>query len=164
MRIAPPLALAALILAAAPASASERAGDPGTNVDMPFLIVPMSKDDKLLGYSYISSKLVASSQAAALEIRNKIAFIQDAYVRDVYGAPVSLASDPTAIDTALLASRLVADARRIVGAAKVSRVIFGDGDKDTGIKFAPLHPTQTPAPADQPATVASASAPAKPKP
>src|SRR5258707_4695300 len=100
MRHAP--LLAALLLAvwaAAPACAAEKAGDPGTNVDMPFLIAPMSKDGKLLGYAYISSRLVASSQRAALDIRDKIAFIQDALVRDVNAVPVSRASDPTAVDT-----------------------------------------------------------------
>ncbi len=83
-------------------------------------------------------------------------------MRDVNAASASLASDPTAIDAALLASRLVADARRIVGTAKVSRIIFGDGDKDTGIKFAPLHPSQTPVRADQ--TDNASPPPAKPKP
>lgn len=164
-------AVLATLIAASPSIAAEKAGDPGTNVDMPFLIVPMSKDGKLLGYSYVSSKLVASSQAAALEIRDKIAFIQDLYVRDVNASPVSLASDATAIDTAQLGGRLVADARKIVGAAKVSRIVFGDGDKDTGIQFAPLHPTQTPVRADQmdavstPATTSPPTGtPAKPKP
>ena len=157
-------AFLAVALVAGPAAAAEKAGDPGTNVEMPFLIAPMSKDGKLLGYSYISSRLVASSQGAALEIRDKIAFIQDAYVRDVNAAPVALASDPTAVDTTLLASRLVADARKIVGSAKVTLIIFGDGDKDTGIQFAPLHPTQTPVRADQmdnvtPASAAPAAAP-----
>ncbi|MEI9992867.1 MAG: hypothetical protein WDM86_22910 [Rhizomicrobium sp.] len=129
---------------------------------MPFLIAPMTQDGRLLGYSYISSKLVASSQAAALEIRNKIVFIQDAYVRDVNATPVSLASDPTKVDTALLATRLVLEARKVVGSAKVARIVFGDGAKDTGIKFAPLHPVQTPAQADRADNVTPA--PAKPAP
>ena len=72
------LAAALATLAAAPAFAAEKAGDPGTNVPMPFLIAPMSKDGKLLGYAYISSKLVASSERAAHEISDKIVFIQDA--------------------------------------------------------------------------------------
>jgi hypothetical protein len=143
MRIPATLAIV-LALCAAPALADEKAGDPGTNVEMPFLIAPMSKDGKLLGYSYITSKLVASSQSAALDIRNKVAFIQDAFVRDVNAAPVSKTADPTAVDTASLADRLVADARRVVGAAKVVRIVFGDGKTDTGVKFAPLHPMQTP--------------------
>ncbi|HEX4302400.1 MAG TPA: hypothetical protein VHZ78_06385 [Rhizomicrobium sp.] len=138
------LILAALLIAA-PASAAGKAGDPGTNVEMPFLIAPMSKDGKLLGYAYISSKLVASSQAAALDIRGKLVFIQDAFVRDVNAAGIATGADPTVADPNLLASRLVADARKVVGSAKVVRVIFGDGDKDTGIVFSPLHQAQAPA-------------------
>ena len=150
---------AVLVLAATPTFAAEKAGDPGTNVEMPFLIAPMSKDGKLLGYAYINSKLVASSQPAALEIREKIAFIQDAFVRDVNGAPVSRADDPTAVDTTLLGNRLVADARRVIGATKVVRIIFGDGKSEAGIKFAALHPAQTPERADQIAAQSSAPAP-----
>jgi hypothetical protein len=144
MRHAFILAVAIAALGAAPALAAEKAGDPGTNVEMPFLIAPMSKDGKLLGYAYISSKLVASSQRAALEIRDKIVFIQDAFVRDVNAAAISTGADPTVADPRLLAERLVADARRVVGSAKVVRIIFGDGDKDAGIVFSPLHQTKTP--------------------
>jgi len=116
---------------------------------MPFLIAPMSKDGKLLGYAYISSHLVAASSSAALTIRDKMAFIQDAFVRDVNAAPIGLASDPTQVDAKLLGARLLDDARRVVGAAKVAGIIFGDGKKDTGVQFSPLHPTQTPMPADK---------------
>jgi hypothetical protein len=153
--------LAAALLIAIPAFADDKpakAGDPGTNVEMPFLIAPMTKDDKLLGYSYISPKLVAASQSAALEIRDKIAFIQDAFVRDVNAAPVSLASDPTKVDVALLSARLVADARKVIGAAKVVRIIFGDGATDPGIQFSPLHPRASQAPPEE----AEATAPAQP--
>ncbi|MEJ0041537.1 MAG: hypothetical protein WDM81_04740 [Rhizomicrobium sp.] len=126
----------------------------------------MSKDGKLLGYAYISPKLVASNREAALEIRNKVVFIQDAFVRDVNAAPVGLAGDPTEVDRALLAHRLVDQARRVVGAAKVVRIMFGDGDKDKGIKFSALHPTETPMRADQTAAApqAAAAPPAAPAP
>lgn len=143
---------------------AEKSGDPGTNVEMPFLIAPMCKDGKLIGYSYISSRLVATSQGAALDIRDKIAFIQDAFVRDVNATPVATPADATAVDMAALSARLVADARRVVGAAKVSRIVFGDGDKDTGVQFAPLHPTQTPLRADQMDEVAPAALATPPKP
>ncbi|HEY7973616.1 MAG TPA: hypothetical protein VID96_11845 [Xanthobacteraceae bacterium] len=152
------------VFSAGSASSAEKSGDPGTNVEMPFLIAPMSKDGKLLGYSYISSRLVATSQSAALEIRDKIAFIQDAFVRDVNATPVATPANATTVDMAALSARLVADARRVVGAAKVSRIVFGDGDKDTGVQFAPLHPTQTPLRADQMDEVAPAAPAATPKP
>lgn len=123
--------------AADEAPAKKKAEEPGTHVQMPFLIAPMSADGKLQGYAYISSKLVASTPMASVEIRDKLAFIQDAFVRDVNGQPIGKTNDPTAVDTALLTSRLVADAKRIVGAAKVVTITF------TQIQFSPLHPTQT---------------------
>ena len=77
-------------LAANPAAAAEKeaggdkAGAPGTNIDMPFLMAPMTgADGNLSGYAYISSRLTATSDASANQVRDKIAFIQDAFVRDV---------------------------------------------------------------------------------
>ncbi|MBU6297568.1 MAG: hypothetical protein KJS68_04925 [Alphaproteobacteria bacterium] len=104
---------------------------------MPFLIAPMSQDGKLLGYSYILSKMVASSQSAAIAIRDKLAFIQDAFVRDVNAHPIGESNNPRTVDNTLLNDRLVADARRIVGDDKVVAMVFID------IKFAPLHPGDT---------------------
>lgn len=164
MRAIRSLVLAVSLVVFGGASAfAEKAGDPGTNVEMPFLIAPMTKDGKLLGYAYISSHLVATSSSAALEIRDKLAFIQDAFVRDVNTAPVGLASDPAKVDTNLLAARLVNDARRILGSSKIASITFGDGKTDSGIQFSPLHPSQTPAPPpEQVAEMGVETAPAKP--
>jgi hypothetical protein len=152
------LLLLVLAVAGQPAlAAGAKTGAPGTNVEMPFLIAPMSKDGKLLGYAYISSKMVASSQAAAIGVREKLAFIQDAFVRDVYAKPISKADDPRAVDTALLNARLVAAARRIVGSDKVVSMIF------IAVQFAPLHPGETtpnPAPPSERAPGANGAAPA----
>jgi len=134
--------LAILLVSALPAFAlaagkSVRKTEPGTHVGMPFLIAPVAIDGKLAGYSYISSKLVASTPPASVLIREKLAFIQDAFVRDVNAAPVGKLSDPREVDTAALAPRLVADARRIVGARNVVTIVF------TQIQFAPIHPVQS---------------------
>src|SRR5437868_13317599 len=149
----------ALVAFSGSAALAEKAGDPGTNVEMPFLIAPMTKDGTLLGYAYISSHLVAASSSAALEIRDKMAFIQDAFVRDVNAAPVGLASDPTQVNVPLLTGRLVNDAAKVLGPGKVARIVFGDGAKDTGIQFSLLHPTQTPMRADQVAEMGTETPP-----
>jgi hypothetical protein len=122
-----------------PARADEefKKQQPGTHVQMPFLIAPMCIDGRLQGYSYITSKLVASTPSASVEIREKLPFIQDAFVRDVNAAPTGKAQDPLAIDTAALTARLVADARRIVGNTRVVTITF------TQIRFSPLHPKAT---------------------
>jgi hypothetical protein len=134
-RILVPLLL--LVLAAPAPAAGVKAGAPGTNVEMPFLIAPMSKDGKLLGYAYISSKMVTSSPAATISVREKLAFIQDAFVRDVSAKPIGKADDPRAVDTELLNARLVAVARRIAGSDKVVRMMF------IAVQFAPLHPGES---------------------
>jgi hypothetical protein len=141
---------------------------PGTSVEMPYLIAPMSKDGKLLGYAYISAKLVASSQSTAIAVRNKLAFIQDAFVRDVNGNPICKPDDPTTADSTVLATRLATDAKRIVGDNAVVRMVI------TQVQFAPLHPSQStvgllsPAPAapisGMPATSTGAAAAQNPAP
>ena len=156
-RIFIPLLLLVMAAAGQPAhAAGAKEGAPGTNVEMPFLIAPMSKDGKLLGYAYISSKMVASSPAAAIGVREKLAFIQDAFVRDVNAEPVSKADDPTAVDETLLNARLIAAARRIMGSDKVVSMVF------IAVQFMPLHPSETtaiPAPPSAAAPGASAAAP-----
>ncbi|MBV8976442.1 MAG: hypothetical protein JO261_09115 [Alphaproteobacteria bacterium] len=133
------LILAAVLLPLSAAAADKPAPgeQPGTHVEMPFLIAPMSVAGKLQGYAYISSKLVSASPGASVAIREKLAFIQDAFVRDVNVAPIGKAADPLAVDTVLLGARLLADARRIVGASQVVAIAF------TQIQFSPLHPAPT---------------------
>jgi hypothetical protein len=155
-RILVPLLLLAFATQPAPAAGGKE-GAPGTNVEMPFLMAPMSKDGKLLGYTYITSKLVASSPSAAIDVREKLAFIQDAFVRDVNGEPIGKAADPTAVDTTVLNERLVAAARRIVGNDEVVSMVF------VAVQFAPLHPgssTLNLAPPSESAPGAGAAAPA----
>lgn len=131
------IAVALAALQAIPASAGKASApppEPANNVEMPFLIAPMNNDGKLIGYAYISSKMIAASASAASVIRDKMAFIQDAFVRDVNKAPIGKANDPKSVDTTLLNQRLVADVKAIVGDNKVDRMLF------LTIQFAPLHP------------------------
>jgi hypothetical protein len=172
-----PMLLAILLSMATSAMAADapkkKVEEPGTHVQMPFLIAPVSVDGKLIGYVYISSKLVAATPMASVEIRDKLAFIQDAFVRDVNAAPIAKSEDVASIDKAALGARLVADAKRIVGATKVVTMEF------TQIQFASLHPKATtedsmapsqnapPSPATTPApsstTAAAKATPEKPK-
>jgi hypothetical protein len=136
-------ALTALLLLAlaTPAFAAEPAkGKPGTNVEMPYLMAPMNDaDGKLDGYAYIQPLLTATSDTNALAVRDKLAFIQDAFVRDVNGPSVASAADPASVDQPKLAARLLADAKRIMGANRVATLSI------VSIQIAPLHPTETPA-------------------
>ncbi|HWY61835.1 MAG TPA: hypothetical protein VNW15_08050 [Rhizomicrobium sp.] len=150
--------LTALLLLAlsVPAFAGEPAkGAPGTNVDMPYLMAPMTgADGKLSGYAYISTLLTATSDTNALAVRDKLAFVQDAFVRDVNGASIAKPGDPATVDQATLATRLLADAKRIMGAGKVASIGI------VQVQIAPLHPVETPALNTPPPSPDSAAKPA----
>ena len=95
---------------------------PGTSVEMPYLIAPVTEDGKLVSYAYISSSVIATSPSAAIDVRAKLPFIQDAYVRDVNASSIADESDPPVVNRNALIVRLLADARRVVGAGNVSAV------------------------------------------
>src|SRR5690349_9260339 len=85
--------------AEAKAGDGKKGGKPGTNVDMPYLIAPLSDaDGKLIGYAYLSSRLTAASDIIALSVRDKLPFIQDAMLRDVNAEPIATADDPEKVD------------------------------------------------------------------
>jgi hypothetical protein len=101
--------------------------------------------------------LVASSPSGSIAVREKLAFIQDAFVRDVNAEPICKPDDPRAVDETLLNARLVAIAKRIVGNDKVVSMVF------IAVQFAPLHPSESTinqAPASEGGPGASAAAPA----
>jgi hypothetical protein len=141
--------LTCLAMLAFPALAAEehgksegggKGGKPGTNVDMPFLMAPLTNaDGKLTGYAYISSRLTATSEAAVTDVREKLPFIQDLAVRDMNGAGVAVPDDPEKVDIAGVEARLLADARKVMGAGKIKQVMV------CTVQIAELHPVQTPA-------------------
>jgi hypothetical protein len=142
-RVLPTFLLLALTLPAFAADGAQggtKEGAPGTNVDMPFLMAPMTGvDGKLSGYAYISSRLTASSDTFALAVRDRIAFIQDAFVRDVNGLGVAKSDNPSTVDQPALEARLLADAKKVMGPGKVVSIAV------VQVQIAPLHPSETPA-------------------
>jgi len=108
--------------------------EPGTSVEMPYLIAPVVVDGRLDSNAYISSRVIASSPAAEIVVRGKFAFIQDAYVRDVNATPIGKADDPATVDVPALTARLLADAKRVAGAKLVSSIEI------VRIQIAPLRP------------------------
>jgi len=95
---------------------------PGTSVEMPYLIAPVTTDGKLVSYAYVSSRIIASTPSAAIDVRDKLPFIQDADVRDVNASSIADTADPPVVDRVALTRRLAADAKRVVGDGKVSAV------------------------------------------
>ena len=115
-------------------------GKPGTNVDMPYLMAPMTDaEGKLSGYAYLSTRLTAASEANALAVRDKLPFIQDAMVRDVNNTSIAVADDLEKVDVPAVEGRLLADAAKVMGAGKVKLITV------CTVNVSPLHPVQTPA-------------------
>jgi hypothetical protein len=158
-----PLVLIALAVPAAaaekeaPAKDAATGGAPGTNIDMPFLMAPMTgPDGKLSGYAYISTRLTATSDIIANQARDKIAFIQDAFVRDVNATEIATSGDPRTVNNSVLEARLLADARKVVGAGKIVSIAI------VQVQIAPLHPGPVTAVAGQPTADSAPAAPVKP--
>jgi hypothetical protein len=92
---------------------------PGTSVEMPYLIAPLSSGGTLLAYAYVSCKIMGANPAAALQIRSKVPFIQDAFVRDVNASSIAKPGDPMAVDNSTLTLRLLALVKKVMGPGKV---------------------------------------------
>ena len=117
---------------AAPKPVAER--EPGSTVEMPYLIAPVVVvDGSLFANAYVSSQIVATSPAATIVVRDKLPFIQDAFVRDVNATPIGKASDPETVDVPALTLRLLADARRVVGPGLI------DSIQIVRVQMSPLH-------------------------
>jgi len=115
-------------------------GKPGTNVDMPYLMAPLTNaDGKLTGYAYISSRLTAATDGGGTAVREKLPFIQDLMVRDVNAISVTAHDDPEKVDIAATEKRLLAAATKVMGPGKVKLITI------CTVNVSPLHPVQTPA-------------------
>ena len=131
--------LAALAVPAHAADTAAKKGEPGTNVEMPYLMAPLSNaDGKLLGYAYISTRLTAMSDTYALAVRDKLPFIQDKMVRDVNSDVISTPDDPEKVDVPALEKRLLGDAAQVMGAGKVKLITV------CTVQIAELRPSRTP--------------------
>lgn len=131
--------VSALLVALAATCSNVSAGaapvrEPGTSVEMPYLIAPVVVDGELTANAYISSKIQAVSPAATIIVRAKLPFIQDAFIRDVNAAPIGKTSDPATVDAPALAARLLKDVKQIVGPAQVDSVQI------IRIQISQLHP------------------------
>ena len=127
-----PAVLLGLAVAGAARAGEGKPAEPGTSVEMPILVAPMIVDERLQGYAYISCTIVGTSPAAAIAIRLKTPFIRDSFVRDVNGEPVVKPDAPDKLDTDAVRARLLAEARKVIGADNVAALIF------TEVQISPL--------------------------
>jgi hypothetical protein len=145
-RFLPILWLGLLPLAAFAAEEGKGAKDPkagpvGTNVPMDTVLAPLTGDGgKLIGYAYVSARLIAASPGTVAAVREKQPFIQDAFIRDVNAKSVVTGTDPLAVNVAALEARMLADAGRVMGPGKIKGITV------CTVEIAELHPAQTPSP------------------
>jgi hypothetical protein len=94
------------------------------DVTMPTILAPMVVDSQLESYAYITIVLKPAAPAGVLTIREKVPFLQDAFLRELNGAPIVKADDPQSVDEAALKPRLLARLNQILPAGTVAELKF----------------------------------------
>lgn len=133
--------LALLSLAASPLRAAESAGPlavPATrDYEMPVLIAPIVVEERLKTFVYLRVILTAVSLERVAEIEARAPYLQDAFVREVYRAPIGTEQAAARVDFAGLGERLRARADEQLGPGLVESVKVTDG---TELTTEPLPP------------------------
>src|SRR5262245_3016450 len=93
-------------------------------VTMPTILAPMVADSRLESYAYITIVLKPATPAGVLAIREKVPFLQDAFLRELNGAAIVRADDPKSVDEATLKPRLIARMNQILPAGTVAELKF----------------------------------------
>jgi hypothetical protein len=94
------------------------------DVTMPTILAPMVADSRLENYAYITIVLKPATPAGVLTIREKVPFLQDAFLRELNGAPIVKAEDPKSVDETALKPRLLARVNQILPAGTVAELKF----------------------------------------
>jgi hypothetical protein len=94
------------------------------DVTMPTILAPMVADSRLENYAYITIVLKPATPAGVLTIREKVPFLQDAFLRELNGAPIVKADDPKLVDEEALKPRLLARVNQVLPAGTVAELKF----------------------------------------
>ncbi len=84
----------------------------------------MVVDSQLENYAYITIVLKPAAPAGVLTIREKVPFLQDAFLRELNGAPIVKADAPQVVDEAALKPRLLARVNQILPPGTVAELKF----------------------------------------
>jgi hypothetical protein len=94
------------------------------DVTMPTILAPMVVDSQLENYAYITIVLKPSAPAGVLTIREKVPFLQDAFLRELNGAPIVKADAPQSVDEVALKPRLLSRVNQILPPGTVAELRF----------------------------------------
>jgi hypothetical protein len=94
------------------------------DVTMPTILAPMVVDTRLENYAYITIVLKPAAPAGILAIREKVPFLQDAFLRELNAASIVKTDDPKSVDETALKPRLIARMNQILPAGTVAELKF----------------------------------------
>jgi hypothetical protein len=94
------------------------------DVALPTILAPMIVDSRIENYAYITIVLKPATPAGILTIREKVPFLQDAFLRELNGATIVKADDPKSVDETALKARLLARVNQILPAGTVAELKF----------------------------------------
>ena len=95
-----------------------------TNVELPPFLAPMLIDNRLESYAYITITLTPVSREKMLAIREKMPFLQDAFLREVNKGSIVKADDPKSVDAVALKARLLVRLNQLLPRGTVSDLKF----------------------------------------
>jgi hypothetical protein len=94
------------------------------DVTLPTIIAPLIVDDRLENYAYITVALTPAAPAGVLLIREKVPFLQDAFLRELNGPSIVKSGDPASVDEEALKARLILRINQILPAGTVAELRF----------------------------------------
>jgi hypothetical protein len=106
------------------AAEAEGEGAAGGLVDvvLPQILAPMVSQSRLLGYAYLTVALAPSGADKVAVIREKMPFLQDAFLREVNKASISKQGDIKSVDAVDVKKRLETRMAAVLPAGTVSEL------------------------------------------
>ena len=84
------------------------------DIELPPILAPMVVSNRLEGYAYITISLAPAGRDKVVAIRDKMPFLQDAFLRELNKTPIVKADDPKTVDADAVKTRLLARMNQIL--------------------------------------------------
>ena len=94
------------------------------DVELPAILAPIVIANRLENYAYIVIALAPTGPDKVFTIREKVPFLQDAFLRELNKGSISKVDDPKAVDTDTIKTRLLARMNQILPAGTVADLKF----------------------------------------
>jgi hypothetical protein len=117
-------ALSLVFLATAAQAEEKKKEEPGQNVSMAPVALPIVVDGRLVNYVFVSIRIDLAPLANTTKLREKEPYFRDALVRAAHRTPFTLPSDLTKIDEVRLRAVMLHEAQAIAGAGAVRGVVI----------------------------------------